>query len=162
MCFGSCLGMACCCAGAVCCNMLCWPARALGIASKNFAKIGYVCFQLFWILFTIAMMYLMRHAIDYTSYIDLQCPNESGGGKACAGASALVRISLSLAVFHLIMFGITCIRNDGAAMFHDGCWMIKILIVLGLTTASLWIPNDPVIIGYMKFARWISVAFLTY
>ena len=47
-------------------------------------------------------------------------------------------------------------------MFHDGCWGIKILIMLGLTTASLWIPNDPVIVGYMKFSRWISIAFLTY
>ena len=162
MCFGSCLGMACCCAGTVCCNLLCAPAKACGVAAKNFAKIGYVCFQIGWIIFTIIMMYLMRHAIDYTEYIDLECPNESGGGKACAGASALVRVSFSLALFHLIMFGICCIRNKGAAMFHDGCWMAKVLIVLGLTTLSLWIPNDPVIIGYMKFSRWISIAFLTY
>ena len=162
MCFGSCLGMACCCAGSICCNMLCTPCKAAGVASKNFAKIGYVVFQITWIVFTILMMYLMRHAIDYTSYINLDCPNESGGGKACAGASAIVRLSFALAIFHAIMFGITCLRNNGAAMFHDGCWLAKSLIVLGLTTALLWVPNDPVIIGYMKFARWISIAFLTY
>ena len=162
MCFGSCLGMACCCAGSVCCSLLCTPCRAAGVAGKNFAKIGYVVFQLVWIGFTILMMYLMRHAIDYTEYIGLDCPNESGGSKACAGASAIVRLSLALAIFHAVMFGITCLRNNGAAMFHDGCWLAKSLIVLGLTTALLWVPNDPVIIGYMKFARWISIAFLTY
>ena len=162
MCFGSCITMACCCAGAICCNVLCWPAKALGIASKNFAKIGYVCFQLFWIIFTISMMFLMRHVIDWTEHIDLQCPNESGGGTACAGASALVRVSLSLAFFHLIIFGVTCLRSDGAAMFHDGCWGLKMFMMIGFTVATLWIPNDPVIIGYMKFARWISIAFLTY
>merc|ERR1712048_1411026 len=108
------------------------------------------------------MMYIMRNAIDWAEWIGLHCPNESGGGAACAGASAIVRLSLALAVFHLIMFGVTCLRNDGAAMFHDGCWLAKNLIILGLTTAFLWIPNDPVIIGYMKFARWISIVFLIY
>ena len=58
--------MALCCAGAACCNLMCAPARALGIASKNYAKMGYVMFQILWIIITVIMMFAMRHVIDYT------------------------------------------------------------------------------------------------
>ena len=44
MCFGSVASMACCCAGAACCNLMCAVPRMLGVASKNYAKIGYVMF----------------------------------------------------------------------------------------------------------------------
>ena len=36
------------------------------------------------------------------------------------------------------------------------------MIVSGIFIASLWIPNDPVINGYMEFARVVSVLFLMY
>jgi hypothetical protein len=53
-------------------------------------------------------------------------------------------------------------RNSVAAMIHDGWWCIKFLIVAALFVGSMWIPNDPVIIGYMGFARIVSVFFLSY
>jgi hypothetical protein len=33
---------------------------------------------------------------------------------------------------------------------------------LALFVGSMWIPNTPVIIGYMKFARIVSVFYLSY
>lgn len=53
-------------------------------------------------------------------------------------------------------------RNDTAAIIHDGWWCLKFLIVAGLFVGSMWIPNTPVIIGYMKFGRVVSVFFLAY
>jgi hypothetical protein len=53
-------------------------------------------------------------------------------------------------------------RNDAAAIIHDGWWCLKTLFVAALFVGSMWIPNTPVIIGYMKFARIISVLFLSY
>lgn len=53
-------------------------------------------------------------------------------------------------------------KNDTAAIIHDGWWCLKCLIVAALFVGSMWIPNEPVIIGYMKFARIVSVAFLAY
>jgi Serine incorporator (Serinc) len=53
-------------------------------------------------------------------------------------------------------------RNDTAAIIHDGWWCLKFLFVAALFVGSMWIPNSPVIIGYMKFARVVSVFFLAY
>lgn len=53
-------------------------------------------------------------------------------------------------------------KNTVAAHLHDGWWCLKSLIVAALFVGSMWIPNSPVIIGYMKFARIVSVFFLAY
>ena len=60
------------------------------------------------------------------------------------------------------MLIIVSLRNNFAAAFHDGCWAAKFLIVAGILIASLWIPNDPVMDGYLEFARIVSVIFLMY
>ena len=60
------------------------------------------------------------------------------------------------------MLVIVSLRNNFAAAFHDGCWGAKFLIVAGILIASLWIPNDPVMEGYLEFARIVSIFFLMY
>ena len=60
------------------------------------------------------------------------------------------------------MLIIVSLRTSFAAAFHDGCWGTKFLMIAGILVASLWIPNDPVINGYMEAARIISVVFLMY
>ncbi len=75
------------------------------------------------------------------------------------GPSVLIRISFVLMCLHIIVFLIVCIRNTAAAIFHDGCWAIKFLFVLGLFIGSIWIPNW-FFEGYMKFARIVSIGYL--
>lgn len=162
MCMGLCIGSAICCAGAACCKCLCLPAKMAGVAAKNYAKIGYVVFSIGWIILTIVMMYIFKWLFDWTDTFGFECPEASGSGSACAGASALIRTSWSLAIFHIIMLIIVSLRNNFAAAFHDGCWGAKFLIVAGILIASLWIPNDPVINGYLQFARIVSIFFLMY
>ena len=162
MCLGFCVGSAICCAGAACCKCLCLPAKLAGVAAKNYAKIGYVIFSVSWLILTICLMYLFNWLFGWTDTFGFDCPEAAGGGNACAGASALIRVSWSLAIFHIIMLIICSLRTDFAAAFHDGCWGAKFLIVSGIFIASLWIPNDPVINGYMEFARVVSVLFLMY
>lgn len=162
MCIGFCVGSAICCAGACCCKLLCIPAKAAGVAAKNFAKIGYVVFAISWLLLVICLMYLFNWIFDMSGWFGFECPESLGGGSACAGASALIRISWALAIFHIIMLVVVSLRNSCAAAFHDGCWGVKFLMVAGIFVGSLWIPNDPVMNGYMEFARIISVLFLMY
>ena len=159
MCMGFCIGSAICCAGAACCKAMCLPAKAAGVAAKNYAKIGYVVFSIGWIILTIVMMYILNWIFDWTEWFGFDC---TMGGSACTGASALIRTSWSLAIFHVIMLCIVALRNDFAAAFHDGCWGAKFLIVTGIFIASLWIPNDPVMDGYLQFARIVSIFFLMY
>jgi len=54
---------ACCCAGYACCACLCAPAKLMGATPKTFARIGYVAFQIFWIITTILAMYIMHWTI---------------------------------------------------------------------------------------------------
>ena len=100
--------------------------------------------------------------VSWTSWVGITCPEESGSGDACFSASGLVRISFCLAIFQFTMFVITLTRTGIAAKIHDGLWTIKFLIVGVLFIISMWIPNEPVIIGYMKFARIFSIFFLSY
>ena len=162
MCIGFCIGSALCCAGAACCKCLCLPAKAAGVAAKNYAKIGYVVFSVGFLILTIVMSYIFEWIFDWSEWLGFECPEASGSGSACTGASALVRTSWSLAIFHTIMLIIVSLRNDFAAAFHDGCWGAKFLIVSGILIASLWIPNDPVMNGYLQFARIVSIFFLMY
>ena len=163
MCLGFCIGSALCCAGAACCKCLCLPAKAAGVAAKNYAKIGYVVFSVGWLILTIILSYIFEWIFDNGGdWFGFECPDNLGGGSACAGASALIRTSWSLAIFHIIMLIITSLRNNFAASFHDGCWSAKFLIVAGILVASLWIPNDPVMNGYLEFARIVSIFFLMY
>ena len=46
-----------------------------------------------------------------------------------------------------------------AALFHDGCWCIKFLIVFAAFIGTLWIDNE-FFKGYMSFARYVSIPFL--
>ena len=46
-----------------------------------------------------------------------------------------------------------------AAIFHDGCWGVKYLIVFAIFFGSLYIDNE-FFKGYMSFARYVSIPFL--
>jgi hypothetical protein len=89
----------------------------------------------------------------------LQCPEESGGAAACLGPSAIVRMSFVLACLHATILCIILARNTAVALFHDGCWGAKFLIVFAAFVASMWIDNS-FFHGYMSFARIVSVIFL--
>lgn len=53
-------------------------------------------------------------------------------------------------------------KNEVAAVIHDGLWGLKFFIVAGLFVGSMWIPNSSFIFLYMRLARWISVGYLIY
>jgi hypothetical protein len=53
-------------------------------------------------------------------------------------------------------------RNDTAAIIHDGWWTLKSIIVAGLFIGSFFISNDPFFLGYMEFSRYVSVIYLCF
>jgi hypothetical protein len=75
------------------------------------------------------------------------------------GPSAIIRMSFVLACFHAVVFLAILARNTAAAIFHDGCWGFKYLIVFTAFIISLWIPNS-FFSGYMEFSRIVSILFL--
>ena len=134
-----CIGTAICCAGSSCCGCLCAICKACGVNKKTYSKIGFVFFSLFWAGISIALLYTAKEMLDWTG---INCPPAAGGGSACMGVSAIYRMSFTLVIFHLFVFLMCLTRSNCAAMFHDGCWGTKFLMVLAGFIATMWIPND--------------------
>ena len=162
---GSCAGAAICCAGAACCSCLCRPCEAAGVAAKNYAKIGYVVFQCFWLALALTLMFVADHlegTIATTDAIETCDPDLHLSPAQCVGTSLMVRMSCVLFFFHLFVFLIILARNGAAAAFHDGCWGTKYVLLGALFVAFLWVPNSFVLGVYMKVAEWVSALFLAY
>jgi hypothetical protein len=109
-------------------------------------------------LIGISIFFLAKHIVSILPEF-LQCPDSSGDGSSCLGPSAIIRMSFVLACFHLVVFFVILARNTAAAVFHDGCWMTKFVLILVAFSGSLWIPNS-FFLGYMDFTRYVSIIFL--
>lgn len=140
---------------------MCAPFKALGAAPKTFARIGYVCFQILIIIETIICMYLLNWMFNRFNWVSV-CPDASGGGNECFGAMLIVRMSFALALLHTLVFTVSLLRNEMAAKFNEGCWLLKTFFVFGVEIASLWIYNDPFFTGYLIFSKWVSFVFLIF
>ena len=134
----------------------------MGVHKRIFSKIGYVFFALFWIMVSIILLFYAESILTIfrtATLISLECPTE--GGTACFGVSAIYRMSFVLALFHMFLLIITSAKSEIAALFHDGCWTFKFMLVGAAFIGSLWIPNS-FFMKYGEIARVISVAFLIF
>jgi len=75
--------------------------------------------------------------------------------------SAVFRMSFILVLFHLFIFLICLSRVQIAAVFHDGWWTFKFLLILGSFIASFYMPNGFFEV-YVNFIRVTSTFFLIY
>jgi hypothetical protein len=50
------------------------PFKAFGVEAKHFSKIGYVVFQLFWILAALSSMFAGTWLMQWSEYIGIECP----------------------------------------------------------------------------------------
>ena len=153
-----CAGNALCWAGQACCSCLCSACSACGIKSKVFSKIGYVVLSIFWTWVGLLMLFVVKDIFNSWFLDFIHCPENN---KAWFGMSAVFRISFILVLFHLLVFLVCLMRNQFAAVFHDGWWSFKFMIVLVAYIVSFFINND-FFKGYVIFAKVISVFFLIY
>ena len=119
-----------------------------------------------WIGIAVAMMFTGKSLIDWLpNALNIHCPdadaNDPNSKSACLGASSIIRMSFVLLLFHLTVFLIILARNEMAAAFHDGCWMFKSLVVMAGFIASMWIPNDTMIM-YLNFSKYLSAIYVLY
>lgn len=75
--------------------------------------------------------------------------------------SAVVRMSFTLLLFHLLIFLIILTRTTIAAVFHDGWWTFKFILVLAAFIATFYIDNS-FFEGYVVMVKCLSVLFLIY
>ena len=153
-----CAGSAACCAGQMCCRSLCCLCSCCGINPKNFPKLSYVLFDTFWMGISILLMFSLQPLFEKFDYF-LHCNDESGGGSACFGVGAVMRMSFTLFVFHLFVLIIISPRAQCSSVFHDGWWLFKFVFVIGLYIAVFWIPDD-FYFGWAHLARIVSGIYL--
>ena len=151
-----------CCAGSLCCSLLCLPCKRAGVPAKNFAKIGYTIFQLIFVVVGLILMWNAKNLGDKSdswpwrwfasddSESLRDCPESFKlDDNACLGTALMLRMSLSLCIFHTLVFLIILARNDLVAAFHDGCWGTKTILVSSIFVMSLWFSNDFVMGGFL-------------
>ena len=100
-------------------------------------------------LITLLVITVGTWFVSWSENIGIECPHESGGSDACFSSSAFVRLSWSLAIFSFLTLLLILPKTDCAAMYHDGFWSIKFLMVAALFIGSMWIPNVNFFDGYM-------------
>ena len=106
----------CCTVGGWCCNCLCWPAKALGIAQNNQSKLGYVFFHLLMIAITMLIVFCTQEASDgWLSWITGMDCEADDAPAACSGASTFIRLSFALTILHLIMLLVLLPRSQMVA-----------------------------------------------
>ena len=154
-------GQAAWCAGQACCNLLWMTWSECGANKKVYSKIGYLFISLVCILISILMLFYAKDILDKVSLF-IECPE---GGSVCMGISAVYRMSLTLAFFHLVMLTVISIskivESELGSIFNDGCWALHILMISTIFILSLYIPNEYVnIYGYLS--RFLSIFFLIF
>ena len=103
-------------------------------------------------------MYTLQPLFERFDYF-LECNTESGGGSACFGTSAVLRMSFVLFIFHLFVILTILPKLPCSSVFHDGCWTFKFLLVICLYIAVFWIPNE-FYWGWAHFSRIVSGFYL--
>ena len=107
------------------------------------------------------MLFFAQDILSKLSFI-IECPE---GGTVWLGISAVYRMSIALALFHLLMLIILSISkwtgSKIGSILNDACWMLHIVIISCVFVASLWIPNSYInIYGYLS--RFLSMLFLIF
>ena len=148
-----------CCASTACCNSVCCGLRKCGIPAKNFPKVTYLVNDVFFMVFSVILMYALRPAFE--EYDWLECNEKSGGGFDCLGMSVIFRASFSLFMFHLLIIICLIPRVSCSQAIHDGMWTLKFLLTFAIFVATFWLPNE-FFSGWANFSRIGSLFFLMF
>ncbi|XP_048588960.1 probable serine incorporator isoform X2 [Nematostella vectensis] len=124
----------CCC----CCCTIC------GFRRSTVTRINYTVFLLLWTMLCVVLM--LPSISKRLAHIHGICTEvfQVESCDAFLGYSAVYRVCFAMAMFYFLMaFVLIGVRNeeDVRAKFHNGFWYIKILLLLGLTAGSFFIPR---------------------
>jgi len=145
-------------AGGLVCDGACGCCKLACGSFKQQVRLSYVmlfCFCIF-VLFIINWI---QPFLDWFTIFGISCPNT--GDTSCLGASVIYRMSFVLALMHIfILLACTC-RSEFSQNVNEKVWALKILFIIGLFIATLWIPNSFFQV-YSIIAMVFSVLFLLF
>ncbi|CAJ0957146.1 unnamed protein product [Ranitomeya imitator] len=137
----------CCCCGPSPCSLCCECCPSIKVSTGT--RLLYTCFHIF--ASTVCCLMLSKRVSEtvkeHVPWISLLC-NHLPGGNDCdtlAGYTAVYRVCFGTASFYFIqsVFLVNVkSTQEFRAMVHNGFWCLKFLILIGMCTASFFIPSD--------------------
>lgn len=115
-----------------------------GQALQCSGSFGYPIFVFFATLLSLVYrFYLVNHMDSFYDKVAYSGPchsiTDDNARHACYGNQFVYRLSFALVVFFsLMMVLVGCCRRAA----HDGSWLLKIFVVVGVFIASCWMPDD--------------------
>ena len=136
-------------------------ASCMEISPKIFSRIGYIFLSISSVIISLIILFYGSIILKpFNSWI--KCPEINNEDELfCLGISSVYRMSMALVILHLIIIiSYSCSKKISLAI-NNGCWSLKLLIILGLYFSFLFI-NNSVFIVYATIANYLSLLFILY
>ncbi|KAH3839157.1 serine incorporator 5-like [Dreissena polymorpha] len=142
---GCCSALFGCCCGPASCGLCCRPCKPINESTGT--RMMYTIFLLLGFLMACLMLspQLEEELIEHVPKFNSTCV-QLGLGENCmrlTGYKAVYRICAGLVAFHLILMVVTiCVPNSNhwRGHIHNGYWLFKIILLIGLCAGAFFIP----------------------
>lgn len=159
MCFEVGLDMACC-AGFAFCNLF---ARIFGTSFKQNVRMGYTLQMTLLALFMLVFLFYISPNLTWIEDFGIcaQKSSDNSTQETCLGVYGVYRLSSVFFLVHLAIM-LSCFeRGSFAKLMNEGCWALKILLIIAMFIGTLWIPNSFYVV-YRDIAEGVSFVYLLF
>uniref|UniRef100_A0A8V5HDU3 Uncharacterized protein n=1 Tax=Melopsittacus undulatus TaxID=13146 RepID=A0A8V5HDU3_MELUD len=131
------------CTPQLCCGCGCSPCRGLRVSTST--RVLYTLLHV--LASTVCCLMLLPVLCLQVPFAVVLCQHLPGGMdcEQLVGSSAVYRVCFGTACFHLAQAALLLnVRSSAGcrARLHNGFWLLKMLVLLGLCAASFFIPED--------------------
>ena len=133
-----------CCSGKKACRCICFGPRSCGVKPRSLSRLAYVFLHLlslsiaFVLMKTLSPKFLENEnsdndrCLDDEAYEKLSDDEIEAQEVVCYRIMLVHRMTFALFIFHAFIILLTCLRNDFAALIHDGAWVFKLMLISGI------------------------------
>jgi hypothetical protein len=142
---------------------MCCGCASLGVAPKNWPKLAYLIQSIFFMGISVILLYSLQGAAEKWDWFECIETSEAGEvqttGSSCYGIKAVLAMSFTLFLFHLIILISISPRLGCSSFVHDSLWTIKFLFISLVFIGCFFIPHSFYVV-WAHICRVGSILFL--
>ena len=147
-------------ANGLCCCLNQGTSMTRSAFSKSI-KMSYVGLSISYCFFIMFLVGFGDQLISIFANI-INCPSHNASELSmCLGISLIVRVSLALLIFHVVILIMLFTRDRFAKFVNEECFPIKFIAVLATVFVLMFVSNDK-LIYFLTISKYLSVVFLLY